>query len=218
MKYPAIILSAIMSLAASAQTTQQSALADTLQPEHQTIRVIEESTLVAVPASTDSEPAGQPTAKTVATRGFAWGVELASNIDMGCDDMSSLAFDAYFGYRAPVFPILGAGAGVNVPLSNSARSIPLFAILRTHFTPSNSLIFMDVRGGLSVNYLENDKRQTGAYASASVGINLARGASFMSYLMAGYSFYERRDYFDYNRDKVILPSLHLATVRFGISF
>lgn len=151
-------------------------------------------------------------------RSFGWGVELTGNVDMGCDDMSSVAFNAYFGMKAPTVPIIGLGAGVNVPVSNSSRSIPIFAVVRTNFSPDQSLCFLDMRGGLSVNYLENDKRQTGGYFSTGIGFNLAKGSSFQSYLIVGYSFYERKNYLDADDNTVRLPSLHLATIRLGISF
>lgn len=151
-------------------------------------------------------------------RAFAWGVELTGNVDLGCRDMSSAAFNAYFGMSAPTVPIIGVGAGVNVPVANSSRSIPIFAIVRTNFSPNQSLFFLDMRGGLSVNYMEHNKRQTGGYFSAGVGINLAKGSTFSSYIIAGYSFYERKDYLDRDDNLVEVPSLHLATVRLGICF
>ncbi len=170
-----------------------------------------------------SAAAAGPATDAVATaqcrpRAFAWGVELTGNVDMDCQDMSSIAFNAYFGMKAPTVPILGVGTGVNVPVSNSARSIPIFAVVRTNFTTHQSLCFLDMRGGLSVNYLENDKRQTGGYFSAGIGVNLARSSKFQSYLIVGYSFYERKNYLDADDATVELPSLHLATIRLGISF
>lgn len=221
MKHIAILIFICLGLAASARELSAAAAPDT--DPSAPVRVVEEEIIVEeIPAQKPDTTAIAPKAAgkpgAIPARKFAWGVELASNIDMGCDDMSSIAFNAYLGFSAPVFPIIGVGAGVNVPVSNSCRSIPLFAVVRTNFTPRKSLMFLDLRGGMSVNYLENNKRQTGGYFSACVGVNLAGGASFQSYLMAGYSFYPRKNYFDADNVEVNLPSLHMAAIRFGISF
>jgi len=161
--------------------------------------------------------AQEPTVSKPAVK-FAWGVELTGNVDMTRNDMSSVAFNAAFGMSTVAIPMLGLGVGVNVPVSNSLRSIPIFALIRTNFSRRPSLCFLDLRGGMSVNYLENDKRQTGGYFSCGLGFNLAKGSSFQSYLTVGYSFYERKNYIDSNELQVTLPSLHLATIRLGISF
>lgn len=149
---------------------------------------------------------------------FESAVELAGNVDMTRNDMSSVSFNAALGISTVAVPMLGVGVGVNVPVSNSSRSIPIFALIRTNFSQRLTLCFLDLRGGMSINYLENDNRQTGAYFSGGVGFNLARSSSFQSYLIVGYSFYERKDYTGSDDQQVALPSLHMATIRLGISF
>lgn len=164
------------------------------------------------------EPVATGLASSQAAVHFAWGVEITGNVDMTRNDMSSAAFDACFGMKTIGVPILGVGVGVNVPVSNSQRSVPIFAVVRTNFSKNPTLCFLDLRGGISVNYLENDKRQTGGYFSGGLGFNLASGKTFQSYLIVGYSFYERKNYIDPEDVSVELPSLHMATIRLGITF
>lgn len=148
---------------------------------------------------------------------FTWGAEFGSSIDLSAHDMSSIDFNANFGMRWRWFSLLGAGAGANIMVSNSCRTYPLFAVLRTSFSDGRPrLVFLDVRGGVALNYL-NDKEQSGGYASVGVGFNLAGGKKFQSYIMAGYTFVGRKDI---NDETGFQPfdNLHYAGIRLGVRF
>lgn len=148
---------------------------------------------------------------------FSWLAEAGSSIDLSANDMSSIDITAAFGLRRGVLDFAGIGAGANIMISNSCRSYPIYAMVRTSFTPTNDVVFLDVRGGLALNYLYDNVTQTGAYASASVGFNLARGRKFRSYILAGYTFVGRSDA-AVGEATVPYSSLNIAMVRLGISF
>lgn len=148
---------------------------------------------------------------------FAWMAEAGSSIDLSANDMSSIDITAAFGLRRGVLNFAGVGLGANIMISNSCRSYPVFAIVRTNFTPKNDLVFLDVRGGLSLNYLYDNVTHTGAYAAVGLGVNLARGRKFRSYIVAGYEFMGRGDV-SVGESTVHYSSLHIAAVRLGISF
>ena len=160
--------------------------------------------------------AGQPV-DVVNKTFFTWGAECGTGIDMSANDMSSVDFNASFGLRRNWLSFAGVGAGANVMVSGSYRSYPVFAVLRTDFSRLTRLLFMDVRGGVSINYLDNNQSQTGAYASAALGVNLATGRTFRSYILAGYAYYARKDIVI---EEVVLPyePLHTAFIRLGVAF
>ena len=148
---------------------------------------------------------------------FAWGAEFGSSIDLSAHDMSSIDFNAYFGVRHRWLMLAGVGAGADIMVSNSCRSYPIFAIFRTDFSNLRKLVFLDLRGGIVLNYLYDNESQTGGYLSASLGFNLARGKNFNSYITAGYTLNTRKDI---TRGDITTPypSLSLAVIRLGVSF
>lgn len=148
---------------------------------------------------------------------FTWGGEVGGSIDMSANDMSTIDFTILLGYSRSWIKFIGAGAGMDIMLNNSCRSLPIFANLKTSFSSRPRLLFMDLRAGISVNYLPQDLTQTGAYGFAGLGFNLASGKKFASHLTIGYSFIERRNV-DYNEHHIEFPSLHYASVRLGIAF
>ena len=167
---------------------------------------------------------------TAATRGhFTWGACAGSSIDMSGNDMASVDIAAMFGYRRGWLKFLGVGAEMDIMVNNSCRSFPIYACLRTNFRRRPSLLFLDTRLGISVNYLPDDYSQTGAYGFIGIGFNLARGKKFASHMVIGYTYKERKDYsvlYNSPHDDSAEPtletlrtkSLHMATVRLGITF
>ncbi len=147
---------------------------------------------------------------------FAWGAEAGSTVDLSGHDMSSVDFNASCGLSHKWISFLGVGTGANIMVSNSCRTYPVFAVFRTDFSNRPSLMFMDLRGGLALNYI-HDYSQRGAYASAAIGFNLAMGRTFRSYITAGYTFISRKD-MAVGDDLYEGPSLHMASIRLGISF
>ncbi len=148
---------------------------------------------------------------------FVWGVEVGGAIDLTSNDMSTVNLDAYFGYRNELIQALGVGASVNMMVSNSVRSFPVYVLLRTNFRRSPSLLFMDLRGGVVFNNVSNGSQQTGMYLSPGVGINLARSKTFNSYITLSYiyngmqPFHKGSEYMDIN-------GLSMACLRLGINF
>lgn len=148
---------------------------------------------------------------------FTWGASFGSDIDLTGNDMSDVSLDAYFGLRMPGVQVLGVGVGLDVPVSNSWRSYPVYLIMRTNFMKRPSLCFFDLRGGVSVNLLEYDHRQTGAYVSPGLGFKLASGRTFSSHLILAYTFTGRKNYM-HGDDCIKAGNLHMATMRIGITF
>lgn len=148
---------------------------------------------------------------------FAWGASLVSSVDLSGHDMSTIGIDAYLGMKVPYVQMLGVGLGVNVPVSNSLRTFPIYMVARTNFRNRPSLCFLDVRGGISLNDVTDNTRKVGEYVSAGVGINLASSKKFSSHLILAYTFIGRHD-FVLNDEPWTIHNLHMATLRLGISF
>lgn len=149
--------------------------------------------------------------------GFGWGADLGGAIDMSGNDMSTLNLDAYFGYKAPGLDIVGIGAGINMMVSNSTRSFPVYAILQTSFRRQPSLCFMDLRGGMVFNNIGSSTTRSQLYLSPGVGVNLASGSTFSSYVVVSYVYNGMRPYEDADRYYDV-NGLHMACVRLGIRF
>lgn len=155
-------------------------------------------------------------AQTSRPFGFAWGAELGGNIDMSGHSMSSVDINAKLGIRWRWVRFLGIGAEGDFMVTNSGRIYPIFLNLRTDFYESDQLFFLDLRGGLALNYLYGEQN-TGAYVSTGLGITLAKGKSYATHIIMAYTFY--------GQDKCIkgeyirkCPGISAATLRLGISF
>lgn len=149
--------------------------------------------------------------------GFGWGADLGGAIDMSGNDMSTINLDAYFGYKTPGLDIAGIGAGINMMVSNSNRSFPVYAIVRTSFRKRPSLCFLDLRGGMVFNNIGSSTTRSQLYLSPGIGVNLAGGATFRSYVIVSYVYNGMRPYEDADRYYDI-NGLHMACVRLGIKF
>lgn len=148
---------------------------------------------------------------------FTWGADIGSSIDLSAHDMSSIDFGAAVGMRRGWIRFLGAGIGANVMVSNSCRSYPIYAIFRPQYPRLSRLVFLDTRLGAVLNYLPDNVSQTDLYGSLCVGINLATGRKFTSYILVGYSYVGRRDVSAEAGD-IHYDPLHIATIRLGIAF
>lgn len=148
---------------------------------------------------------------------FAWGAEFGSSIDLSAHDMSSIDFDASFGLHYSWLTFAGVGAGANIMVSNSCRTYPIFAEIRTSFSRRPQVVFMDLRGGFALNYLAHDVTQTGGYGSVGIGFNLAGSRKFQSYLIGGYTFVTRHDVMD-STGYQPYGMLSYAGIRLGITF
>lgn len=157
-----------------------------------------------------------PVEKSVGTR-FAWGAEFGSSVDLSANDMSSIDISASFGVSHRWIMLAGVGAGANMMINNSCRTYPIFAVFRTDFSSFMKILFVELRGGMALNYLPDEESQTGPYGGFYLGFNLARSKKFRSYITAGYTFVGRRDI--HNGDIVTkYDPLSLASVRLGVTF
>ncbi len=158
---------------------------------------------------------GTPWSETKAR--FAWGADMGASIDMTGDEMSSVDFSAAFGVSRGWIQFAGIGAQANFMVSNSCRSYPIFLNFRTNFRNTPSLVFWDMKGGISLNYLEHNVQDTGLYLSTGIGIRLAYSSKFSSHIIAGYSFRQRR-HVDNLADNDIHNDLHCVYVKLGVAF
>ncbi|MDE6051077.1 MAG: hypothetical protein K2G08_05280 [Paramuribaculum sp.] len=148
---------------------------------------------------------------------FAWVAEIGGGIDLTSHDMSSINLDAYLGYRNSWIDVLGIGAEVDMMVNNSVRSFPVYALFRTGFSRRPTLLFMDLRAGVVFNNVNNSSQQTGAYVSPGIGVNLAGGKTFQSYVTLSY-VYNGMKPFDLGDRYVNIDPLSMACVRLGIRF
>lgn len=148
---------------------------------------------------------------------FVWGAEVGGAIDMTSNDMSTLNLDAFFGYKNSWINVLGVGASVNMMVSNSVRCFPVYAMFRTNFTSTPSLLFMDLRSGVVINNLSYGDQQTSFYCAPGLGVNLARGRTFQSYVVLSY-VYNGMKSFEKKGEPCRINGLSMACLRIGISF
>lgn len=153
----------------------------------------------------------------IKTSHFSWGMDIGSSIDMTSSEMTNINFSGFVGYKNNYFRALGVGTEFDIMTSNSSRSIPVYALMRTSFIPGHHLLFGDFRVGASFNRIYDFKSQTGLFASVGLGGTLAKGKTFKSHLIIGYKFISRSDITV--EDKVEqFGDLHYAFVSLGISF
>lgn len=166
--------------------------------------------LLAVPLCHAQADAKKPLA-------FAWGASLTTSVDLTGHERSTIGMDAYFGVKSPMIQIIGIGTGLNIPISNSLHTLPIYLIARSNFRHKKSLCFADVRAGVSINDVSDSKKQTVSYGSLGIGINLASSAKFTSHLILAYSYFGSKSYTE--ADVLVkVPDLHMATLRLGITF
>lgn len=148
---------------------------------------------------------------------FAWGAELTGNVEMSDHDLSAIGLNAEVGFRWKGIRFFGVGAEGLIMVTNSNRSFPIFVNLRTDFSQRRRLVFLDLRGGVSLNYFNDSHYESGAYASAGVGITLAAGKTFSSHLILAYTYIGQEECYlgDYLRK---CPGISFATLRLGVAF
>ncbi len=177
--------------------------------------------LAAAPAA-HAAPGPDELRLTLARPTFAWGAQLGGSIDMSGQNMSSIDFNGTVGLRYKWIKLFGGGVGSHIMASNSCRSYLVFGTLRTDFLSSRrGLIFADLRGGAAINSYPGDVQRTGLYGFAGLGINLATGLKFASYITLGYSFVQRGDITTGAPEAphtTHLPHLHCATAALGVCF
>ncbi|MDE5688275.1 MAG: hypothetical protein K2I18_06585 [Paramuribaculum sp.] len=149
--------------------------------------------------------------------GFTWGADVGGAIAMTGNDMSIINFDAAFGYRRGIVDFIGVGAGINMMVSNSNRSFPVYALFRSNFVTRPTLCFFEGRIGCAFTNVADNQSQTSLYVSPGVGFNLARSKHFGSYIVLSYVYNGMKSYTD-SETTYDINGLHSACVRLGISF
>lgn len=148
---------------------------------------------------------------------FTWGAEAGASIDMSGNDMSTLDVAVVMGLRRGWINFLGVGVEADIMVSNSCRSFPLYAELRTNFVNRPTIAFWDIKIGASLNYLEHNHQQTAVYGFTGVGFNLARNSKFSSHMIIGYTFRQRKTLVGSEMTHHF-KDLHYASVRIGVCF
>lgn len=156
------------------------------------------------------------TAGTAKRGAFAWGLDVGPGIDMGGDDMSTINIHATLGYRNPWLKIAGVGVGIDMMMSNSCRSFPIYAIARTSFSSKPKLLFGDMRVGVAYNQAPGIPDRTNFYIQPGIGIELAKGRQFSSHLILSYSYNAMTFYGD--KQDTLIKGLNRANISLGVTF
>ena len=156
-------------------------------------------------------------AQDVYKRGFSWGIDIGSSIDMTGKNISTIDAEAYFGMRSGTIRNLCVGGGIHTSLGNSNTLMPVFLMFRTSFTSRPSLCFLELKGGYSFNTLIGDESQQGPFGSAGLGFNLYTGNKFRSHLILSYHYFKMESY-ENGEEFIPLTDLHSASIKIGISF
>lgn len=151
------------------------------------------------------------------SRHFTWGASLGSSIDMTGQDMTAVDIDAFFGYKGGYLRFAGLGAGIRMMMSNSSRSYPVYAMLRTSFTKSPSLVYMEIKGGISFTNLYTDVFQRNFVGGIAVGFTLAHSRTFSSNFSLGYEYMPLSNG-TVDGNHTHFSDLHYASIRIGASF
>lgn len=170
-----------------------------------------------VAAAGSEAVASEPEVNYAEKSGFAWGVNAGSAIDLTSNDLSTLNADVYFGVRTPTVTIAALGGGIHAMVSSSGRIYPVYAMLRTSFSRKPQLCFLDLRAGIAFSTLPGSPGQRSFYGAPSLGIRLASGRSFSSYVTVGYTFIGLKS-FGTAKDHKNLNGLSMASIGIGISF
>lgn len=147
---------------------------------------------------------------------FAWGAELSGSLDMSSHNMSAIGINAHFGMSWKWARFFGVGAGGDIMVSNSGHTYPIFVNFRTDFSNYNRLVFMDLRGGVALNYMY-DHKYNGLYLSPGIGVTLAKGKSFSSHLTLAYTFVGLDKCYNGLQARKC-TGVSYATLRLGIAF
>lgn len=149
---------------------------------------------------------------------FAWGANLDGSIELSGHNMSCIGIDGEFGLSWRWVRFFGVSAQADIMIGSSSRSYPLTAVFRTDFcSHERRLLFMEVRGGVDLCYLEGYNNDTQPYGSAGLGVTLAHGKNFSTHVILAYT-YVGRDKCTSGTHERNCPGMSYATLRFGVSF
>lgn len=168
-------------------------------------------------ASEQSGTSATTVPDTPFSRHFTWGASLGSSIDMTGQDMTAVDIDAFFGYKGNYIRFAGLGTGIRMMVSNSSRSYPVYAMLRTSFTKSPSFLYLELKGGVGFTNLYTDIYQRNFVGGVTLGFTLAHSRTFSSNFSLGYEYMPLSNgKIDGNDTK--FKDIHYASIRIGASF
>lgn len=213
-------------LAASIFITSSLLLSTASYAQTDVTEVIIPADTISVAGTATTAPYVSPASDGVASDGpsesafirhFAWGASLGSSIDMTGQDMTAVDIDAFFGYKGDYIRFAGMGAGIRMMVSNSSRSYPVYAMLRTSFTKSPSFLYLELKGGVGFTNLYTDIYQRNFVGGITIGFTLAHSRTFSSNFSLGY------EYMPLSNGKIDgvdtrFSDLHYASIRIGASF
>lgn len=149
---------------------------------------------------------------------FAWGIDAGSAIDLTGNDMSAIGIGACFGYSGPYLRFAGVGAAIDMMVSSSSSSYPVFAMVRTDLRRQHQLCFLEARGGVAFTNINNYATQTTPYGSLGVGITLATGRTFSSHVLLSYNYTKLNDVAGEEGVMARIHDLQYASIKIGIVF
>ena len=114
---------------------------------------------------------------------FTWGADLGSGVDLTAHDMTGFQISACFGYKGRWVRFAGLGVELMSMMNNSSRLTPVYAMVRTSFSPWHRLCFMELRAGISMSSIHQFKTQTDLYGSLGLGLTLAHSRKFSSHVV-----------------------------------
>ncbi len=167
--------------------------------------------------TTSGKTAETLTTEVTKRRPIALGAEIGASIDLSGTESSCFDIDVYAGYRNQLIQCAGVGIGIHPSFAHKRMFIPIYAMFRCNFKPGKSLMFFDVKAGISINNLTPEAHNAGAYASGGLGFNLASTRRFSSYAIVGYNFTQITPFFE-NDKQHDLHAMHSVSIRIGITF
>lgn len=117
------------------------------------------------------------------TEHFSWGVDIVSGVDLTAHDMTMLELSASAGYKNSFIRFAGVGASILSMMNNSSRCYPVYAMLRTSFSKTHQLCFLELKAGVAFSSILDYGNTTNVYGSVGLGVTLAHSRRFSSHVL-----------------------------------
>lgn len=155
--------------------------------------------------------------KSLAFSHFTWGAEAGSSLDLTSHDLSTFDVDLLLGYKNSFIKMAGVGAGIHRSIHTGNNFIPVYAVLRTSFRRTPSLLFMNLQAGYSFNSFSNSETVGDFTGALGVGINLQQSRMSKSYIIlsAAYQYFSQ-----VNKEKIDIDTHYIFFARLviGVNF
>ncbi len=140
-------------------------------------------TVFVADADTERESLFPERSRSLAFSNFTWGAEAGSSLDLTSHDLSSFDLDVLFGYKNSYIKMAGIGAGIHRSIHTGNNFIPVYAVIRTNFRRTPSLLFLNLQGGYSFNSFSSSGTVGDFYGALGVGINLQQTNTSKTYVI-----------------------------------